>query len=106
MKMNVYAIYDSLVEAYGRPLFEVMDPEQFGQTYTRAIISEPDKFFQIQDSDLYLLGTFDDEIAQFALLEHPKKIASLGDAYKRGMKAAEIRRKEKQENGKPEKDGN
>lgn len=60
MKLNVYAIYDSLVEAYGRPLFEVMDPEQFGQSYTRAIISEPDKFFQLQDSDLYLLGDFDD----------------------------------------------
>lgn len=104
MKMNVYAIYDSLVGAYGRPLFEVMDSEQFAQTYTRAIVSEPDKFFQIQDSDLYLLGTFDDEIAQFALLEHPKKIASLGDAYHKGLKVAEIRRKEKDDNGKPEKE--
>lgn len=106
MKLNVYAIYDSLVEAYGRPMFEVMDPEQFGQTYTRAIISEPDKFFQIQDADLYLLGYFDDQTAKFSLFDEPRKIARLGDAYKKGLKVAELRRKEKQEDGKTEANGN
>lgn len=105
MKLNVYVIYDSVVEAYGRPMFEVMDPEQFAQTYTRAIVSEPDKFFQVQDSDLYLLGNFDDIKGEFNLLDEPKKIARLGDAYKRGLKVAELRRKEK-DDGKQEANAN
>jgi len=81
MIVNVISLFDRLVGAYTAPAYTKTDKKYLAEEYRRAIVSAPEKLFDLKDRELYLLGTFDDERCEFNLLEKPEFLCRLDDFF-------------------------
>ena len=81
MKMVIVSILDTAAGAYGRPAYlgsEGVAVRQFQDEVNRA--SDDNELYKHPDDfQLFLLGTFDDNLAKFDLLESPKMICRAKD---------------------------
>jgi len=77
MIQNVYAIFDHAVKAF-LPPFCLRNDGQAIRTFTDCVNSQNHQFHEHpEDYNLFLIGTFDDSLAEFKNLEPaPKNLGS------------------------------
>lgn len=74
MIKSVYVYYDKEVKAFGLPQFQDLTPAQFGEGLTRGILKgfELEKLNLFAGQELYFIGTYDDNVAEFSPIEKQK----------------------------------
>lgn len=84
MRHKLFLTRDRLVGAYSLPFeLNVPDVKDAVEIFRRAIVQQPSKNFQFQDSELYYCGEYDDEAPAFDLLAKPDFLADLGQFFPR-----------------------
>lgn len=91
MKLNIYAVHDNKVKAYGTPFFQITDgqairafQDNVNSTTESQITKHPEDF------TLFKLGEYDD---QTGIINHPSsdiKILTLGNGKTYQQKAEQI----------------
>lgn len=82
MKLMIYALRDRVVGSYSNPQFtQKMEASELAETFRRVIVKDPAKVFQMKDCELYILGEFDDEVAEWTLENKPFYVIDLGTYF-------------------------
>lgn len=81
MILNVICNYDKLLKVFTRPVFTNTPKKDLAETYRRQIVPAPEKMFELKDMEVYFLGTYNDERAQFELLDKPEFVVRLEDFF-------------------------
>lgn len=95
MKKFVYCYYDKDVEAFGTPQFNELTPAQFTEGLSVGIKRSKDitKLAVYDGLVLYLLGTYEDENAEFNL-DKPQKLLDLDELLKARYAKEEAKQKD------------
>lgn len=88
MKKYVYILRDKKLGAYENPILRVDDVEHVVESYVRGLkLISPEEAVRARDMSLYYLGTFDDVIGKFELIEHEEKLLDFEDYIPRKEEA-------------------
>lgn len=84
--INVYTYRNRLVPFYQLPFFKAEDTEEMKKICARACLLNKDEALKanMDVSELYHLGTYDDETGQFDLFDKPVFVIDLGQYFKEG----------------------
>lgn len=80
---NVFCLRNRLISTYGDPFLHKYDAEDVKKEFYKACVldKEKSKAAFYHESELYFLGTFDDETASFSLLDKPEFIVDLSTFF-------------------------
>lgn len=77
MKLSMFSVKDRATEMFGNPMFLMSTGQAIRSFGDEANRKDAQNQIHIhpEDFDLYLLGTFDTDTAEFELLTRPEKVA-------------------------------
>lgn len=81
MIMYIYSYKNKFLGAFSQPFYVEVGPENYGSSMKRSILTTDDtsKLNKISGTQLYYLGTFDDESCKFDLLGDAKILFDCDD---------------------------
>ena len=73
MKLNILVYKNLTLGATSNPRYESEEPEKVAEMTRRSVImSEPEKIAHLVNTELYFLGTYDDETMSFEIESSPR----------------------------------
>lgn len=84
--MYVYTYFNKKASFYEPPFYSPVEKEGMAESVKRAMILEPQqaKATHKDECDFYYLGSFDDKVGQFDLVEKPEFILSCDQFFVKG----------------------
>lgn len=88
----VYAFKNRLIGSYLDPQFDFQQPKDKARYANNYCILQPEDALKnhMNEMDLYLLGTYDDEIGKFELLAEPELLCQLDKPFEQLRHAKEV----------------
>lgn len=86
---NVFGLRNRKIAAYGDPIITVASKEQMAKDLSRFCLIEPQeaKKAHYDESELYLIGTYDDELGKIVPLKENEYICSFDNCFIKQDKA-------------------
>lgn len=81
MLMYVFSFKNKFLGAYSQPFYVEVGPENYVSSMKRSILTTEDssKLSKVSGTQLYFLGTFDDELCKFEILSDAKCLLDCDD---------------------------